>query len=602
VNHPRLFWRNGTAYFRPKYPADLKHLFTSEQRWVSLRTRCKCEALRKVKVADVAFDAEMDALRRAGRPVLQGSLKPVERLSPEESQHLAETYFASILRGDEYRRKLNAEERRAGFLGEDQKERHQDVEAVRASAAALLADGEVDDFTLSEIDVLLAGQGKKLTTTRDAETTRLELAHKLMEAAHRAYTEIRKRDSGEWVSSPELPQSKITLDDLIDRYLADPKVTRTAGTLKGYRIIFDVLREIVGGDRPAASISRDDCVKLRDTLIALPSNARKKFPGVPLLQTIELGRAKAAPTLAPLTVNGYLNNLAALFNWAEMNWHVARNPAHGLQVEERQKPQHRRLPLPLDKLPVIFNAPLYVGCIDDRHGYMKPGPNRPRRGRFWIPLLSLFHGLRMTEACQLLVTDVREIEGVWCLVIAEDDDEADMDDADRKRVKTDAGERFVPIHPEVLAMGFIGFVERQRAGNHARLFPEIEKSKAKSESDKTFAPFSKWFSRFLTMLGVKTKNATLHSLRHNFRDALDRAEASRAQVMALGGWEAVKAKAEGHVSDIYGSGPNRALGPRRLFEVMKKVNFAGTGLPDGLDLRHLHQKLSAANAPPRSPA
>ena len=48
-----------------------------------------------------------------------------------------------------------------------------------------------------------------------------------------------------------------------------------------------------------------------------------------------------------------------------------------------------------DQLNVIFQAPIYTGCVDDERNYGKPGVNRPKRGRFWLPILSLFHGLRL---------------------------------------------------------------------------------------------------------------------------------------------------------------------------------------------------------------
>ena len=35
----------------------------------------------------------------------------------------------------------------------------------------------------------------------------------------------------------------------------------------------------------------------------------------------------------------------------------------------------------------------------------------------WVPWLCAYSGARLSEVCQLRVGDVREIEGVWCMVI-----------------------------------------------------------------------------------------------------------------------------------------------------------------------------------------
>lgn len=54
---------------------------------------------------------------------------------------------------------------------------------------------------------------------------------------------------------------------------------------------------------------------------------------------------------------------------------------HG-EGHHRPTDGEKRRPFTLDELKLIFARPLYMGCADDRNGYAKPGPNRPRRARF----------------------------------------------------------------------------------------------------------------------------------------------------------------------------------------------------------------------------
>lgn len=136
-------------------------------------------------------------------------------------------------------------------------------------------------------------------------------------------------------------------------------------------------------------------------------------------------------------------------------------------------------------------------------------------------------------------------------------------------MKTEAGHRFVPVHPQVLEIGFLRFVERARGrGVSARLFPELE---ASGSTGYISDPFSKWFARFLEKVGIRERRKTFHSFRHTYRDALREADISVERVRALGGWST------GNTEDRYGSG----LRPSTLARDMAQVAF------DGLNLNHL---------------
>src|SRR5262249_36292602 len=125
----------------------------------------------------------------------------------------------------------------------------------------------------------------------------------------------------------------------------------------------------------------------------------------------------------------------------------------------------------IEELNQLFHATLYAGCKDDESGYSIPGPNKPRRGRFWVLLLSLFQGLRLNEAAQLYVEDVKQRGGIDYLAMREERDDGSKCD---KRLKTKQSRRDVPIHPELVRIGFLDFVAaRRKDRNSPRLFPEL---------------------------------------------------------------------------------------------------------------------------------
>ena len=272
----------------------------------------------------------------------------------------------------------------------------------------------------------------------------------------------------------------------------------------------------------------------------------------------------------PEHINTYLNKVGGVFNWAVKEEMMDRNPANGLRVPDAALRRDKRLPFSTAQLRAIFTAPLHTGCRDDGHGYAAPGNCRPRNARFWIPLISLFNGLRLNEACQLDVTDVRLIEEVPCFVITE----ASAGSATDKRLKTASSARVVPIHPELVALRFMDFVVERRRAGEIKLFGEVGLGATGYRS----TTFSAWFTRFTGKAKARSNKTCFHSFRHNFRDALREARIERDIALALGGWSAPGGSgSSASVSDACGSGYRVAT----LFEAISRVSY-----PD-LDLSHL---------------
>ncbi len=258
--------------------------------------------------------------------------------------------------------------------------------------------------------------------------------------------------------------------------------------------------------------------------------------------------------------------LRALMTFAVNEGWIARNPATGLTVVDPVRDKDKRLPFSSEQLRLIFNAPIYRGCVDDEWHYAMPGPNRPRRARYWIPLIALHSGMRLNEICQLDVADVQNIDSVLCFLVR-----PDPVTGGRKRLKTKTSERIVPVHPALLSFGFAAYIESRRHQQSQKLFPELRASATGYFSD----AFSKWFRRFLAASGAEAPRTCFHSFRHCFRDALRRARVEHEVGLALGGW--ANATSKDGVSAAYGAG----FSSTRLYEAISEVAY-----PD-IDLAHL---------------
>ncbi|CUW37258.1 putative phage-related integrase [Magnetospirillum sp. XM-1] len=366
------------------------------------------------------------------------------------------------------------------------------------------------------------------------------------------------------------PPAEKTIKDVYRLYLADPgRVRRSGKTLIAYESIYGLLIELIGENTPISKVTREVCRDVLDTLRSMPANATKKYPKLSSREAAEKARKEGLPMISSATVNGYTNKLSSLLNWAANEGYLDKNPAKGLKVVDVVRKKDKRLPFALWQLQKIFNAPLFRGCVNDAAGYASPGKDRPKRGRFWVPLIALYSGMRLNEICQLNVEDVQVIDGVHCFIVTTDVQSGIND----KKIKTDNGERVVPVHPELIEIGFIDyFVERQKT-RHSKLFPDLSVAKTGYYSD----TFSKFFASFLGKTAAKAPRTSFHSFRHNFRDALREARLDREIGLALGGWAGDGKGDEGaETADNYGRGYKAST----LFEAISLIRY-------DLDLQHL---------------
>ena len=75
-------------------------------------------------------------------------------------------------------------------------------------------------------------------------------------------------------------------------------------------------------------------------------------------------------------------------------------------------------------------------------------------GARWAALLGLYTGARASEVGQLLTVDVAAVDGVPAIRIT--------DDGEDQKLKTEASNRVVPIHADLLALGFLDYVDSLR--------------------------------------------------------------------------------------------------------------------------------------------
>ena len=132
---------------------------------------------------------------------------------------------------------------------------------------------------------------------------------------------------------------------------------------------------------------------------------------------------------------------------------------------------------------------------------------------FWLPLLALYTGARLSELAALTAADVviEQPSDIAIIMITEDVDQG-------RTLKTLASRRVVPIHTELVRLGFLNFVEDRLPGPRqaTRLFPLLTPGSRGGLGE----GWSKWFGRYIRNIGITNTASVFHSFRHGFKDAL----------------------------------------------------------------------------------
>jgi len=274
-----------------------------------------------------------------------------------------------------------------------------------------------------------------------------------------------------------------------------------AKTLEGYQKDIEFFIAVMG-DAHIGAIDRDVAGEYFNILRRLPPNISRvaRYRGLSIPEVLALGD----PPQSEYNASKKLERPSGMFRWAlkeKRKWGIDGNPFEGFgQAGDNE---NKRRPFTHAELLALLKHPSFT----ERKFFSAYS--------FWLIPLAIFTGARLGELCQLDLKDFIEVEGIPCIDI--NDIEAPDEDAPaggrKKRLKTRNAKRLVPIHPELLRLGILRYVESARQKQQTQLFPELSRVRRDGPAQ---AP-SNWFQRFRASVGLVTKQeAVFHSFRHGF--------------------------------------------------------------------------------------
>jgi integrase len=513
--------RDGNYSIRINIPTDLRRHYPSKtgtprpQIWISLKTSDAKEAKARANLVRTKWDREFKAKRREVTP-----------LDVVELQGVAHRHYTALERlDDDLRMKpatdadldavWKALEREYGehslealgifrlverAIREPKRVRDEERLEMRAEGAASHASVEHEARAVVAELGLGAEPGSE-------DFNRISLA--LKRAKVEAHKRADERDDFDWtgevrdpmVKKPVVERAKAGegIMDLVDLYVAENPDNIRPDTLRQTR---DAVRLFVESLPPRSTVKAITKQAVRDwkaLLMKFPVRAvdTKAFKGMAIREVVAENERLGKTVITRKTINRYLSGLGGFSNWLVVRGDLDVNPVRDLYLKI-DKSRVTTMPFTVDQMTAVFSSKAFQAL----QGY-----------QYWIPLVMAFSGARPGELAQLLVKDVRERFGHQVMQITPEGGEG-------KTLKTKNSARPVPVHPELVRLGFLKHVEAMRAAGETRVFPDAERNSRGQWIDK----FSREFPRLLTRLGVKSgRGLSLYSFRHSAVDALRRA-------------------------------------------------------------------------------
>lgn len=309
-----------------------------------------------------------------------------------------------------------------------------------------------------------------------------------------------------------------SLEVLFNKHLVTEALTLKPATIEEKRVLFREFMEVFGPQTGINAVRAEDITMTWAEIEAKRPN--KKRPGH------KLGLARLEKR------RGYL---LKFFTWAgEGGVYAHSNPmarkvASKAQIRAHSKPWAE---FNTDDLGAIFSS-AYPNVMDKPDWY-------------WVPLVGLFSGARLSEVCDLALKDFGEIEGIKVFEIQDG--------------KTSSSRRVVPAHSTLLSLGLWQYVEALRSAGATHFIPHRPIKKRQKSTGERFADL-------IDASGIQDDRKVFHSFRSTAITDLHNSPAGAAAIRKVVGHSSTE------VEGVHGSYIRGVL-LVRLKEAVEQLKFS----------------------------
>ena len=385
---------------------------------------------------------------------------------------------------------------------------------------------------------------------------RLDLFPELSNSVGLTESLMKDEPNNNSTTSDELPYLPIAgglLSSNIKTFIDRKKVEgRSIKEIGSDNKILEEFVEIVG-DFDFSRVTKKEVSYYIDVQTKLPPNRKKsqKYRDLTIKQVMELNLSQKE-TQTPQNINKRLSKLSVFGNWGVRQGLLLTNPFSGMKFLVKKQP-NRRQPFTTDDLKKILKPETYLNwTINFEHPYKIHKVNN-KLPYYWVFLLGIFSGMRTNEMCQLRLSDLKKADKIWFMFVA---------DSENTKVKTESSIRKIPLHPQLIELGFIDYVGNLRKKKKTRVFWEL-----REDRDGFASKVSRHYNeKFLPAIGVWEKHKkVLYCTRHTFINKLYSEKVDENVIKTLVGHE------KEFTMKNYGGDP---FTPEVLLEEISKVNYS----------------------------
>ncbi|HAS3641369.1 site-specific integrase [Vibrio cholerae] len=223
--------------------------------------------------------------------------------------------------------------------------------------------------------------------------------------------------------------------------------------------------DIVGYHVALTSLSPDHIRHYRELMHAIPSNFEKRGFAIPKNKTQRPKwfertiREWQGTTLSGNGIDTHFKHVRVFLSWALNEHYLIHDFTSLLKVSKKRTKETKKQVvnfMPDDLRKLFIDGYLY--------GDKKGVRDNAVAWHFWIPLIALYTGMRSEEIGALRLSSIVQIEGLWCIQIAQS--------------KTEAGIRSFPIPQRLLDAGLLDYhaqvLREQNGDTNASLFPTLK--------------------------------------------------------------------------------------------------------------------------------
>ena len=295
------------------------------------------------------------------------------------------------------------------------------------------------------------------------------------------------------------------------------------------------------------NLTFEDIKKANSLIYRVPKKWRERYPNKRLLDVLldedyDINDKRA---MSATNIYKYLTVFQEFLKFGRKQRLINEDMADIIKKPSVDKNNNTWKPFDEEDLQKIFNPKTYFKRTKNSDN-----------AKFWIPLISLYSGMRLNEICQLRMEDIKVEDNIYYFDIINDEEK-------KQSTKNFSSQRRVPIHPTLIQIGLIKQIEQQRKLKKERLFDSLNYNK----KNKYAGAISNAFRYYLdSKVGITDPKKVFHSFRHTARGRYFDNGVSEEEVNILCGWEGVGAGAKNYTH-------RDKIKTKKLYKAISKLKY-----------------------------